>query len=838
MVAVDDLDRVPVDLRADLLEALTHAPVPVVLLATARYPTQDLRELDVRPLPPLSVRDAVALLRERGGPVTAPHVLAAVVNETGGVPGAILETLALLSEDQRRGWSAVPDPMPVAAAVRRHVHAVLGELDERGRRVLLTAGVAVTRRTDVLLRALGTEMAGLLESGATEHIDMVAGHVEVHDRRVRAVVHDESSLRERTDAHRSLAAAAADLGEPAAAVWHRALAALEGDPGLVAELGRAASALLARGEAGWAVRVAREALAHACPSDRPAALALLGRAALRANLLVDARDALQEALQAPGAADDAAAADLLVTLTRLSGHVPADPVGPAGAAARLVTAALHAGHGRPAQARAALSGLCTSAGRHGPVKAEAAELADARTLVGATVSLAEGDRGPAVDARAQVGAEPVLGDLSAALGALALSLDGRTEEARATVAAVAADRRAAHGRDPWSGLSVAPTTTRSVWSGDQAFVRSCTSLSEVLVELHAGDLARARALLEEAVLEAPPDQGADGLAAVLAGRLAVMCDGRSDALADLLADLLAQPAPPRIRTELMRTRAFGSFLRGETRRAASVLSLAEGREGEAFWVCLPTFSRAELVVLGAERLSGGRRPATAVPGPTTAAVPLVGPCPGPIGALRRARVALAECAADDDAPRRVADVLAALRHVDNAFEVAQAHLLAGHVLRCQGRCREGSAHVVSAVELFESSGARAVADVARDVLRRPDPAVGRQAGPGVTRRRTGTGRPPADARPAPVGDRAATDRVAQRQADQRLPWADRLTPREVQVARAVAAGISNRAVAAQLSLSVRTVEVHLTSIFRKLGTSSRTELALLVALHDEGRASS
>lgn len=824
VLVVDDLDRVPADVRADLLEVLPHASRPVVLLATAAFPAEDCRELDVRPLAPLSAPEALTMVREGGGPVVAPHVLADVLRETDGVPGAVLETLALLSEDQRRGWVSVPDPAPVAGAVRRHAHAVLGGLDGRDRRILLTAGVAVTRRTDVLLRALGTDVTGLLESRAAEHIDLVAGHFAVHDRRVRAVVHDEASVRERTSVHRSLAEAAAELGEPAAAVWHRALAALEGDPGLVAPLEGAASALLERGEAGWAVRVAREALAHAVPADRPAALALLGRAALRANLLVDARDALQEAFQEPGAVGDGAVADLLITLTRLSGHVPAEALAPSGAPALLAAAVLHAGHGRPARARAALSSLTAGVATPAPTDPNGALLADARALVAATVSLAEGDPGPATEVRAHVERAPGLAELGTALGALALSLDGRPEEARARLATTAADRRAARGRDPWSGLATAPSAVRRGWSGDQAFVRSCTSLSEVLVELHAGDLARARALLWEAVLDAPCDQGADGLAAVLAGRLAVMCDGRTDALADTLAGLLAQPAPPRIRTELVRTRAFGSFLRGESRRAASILGLVEGQDDDAFWVCLPTFSRAELVVLGGRRPPGARRVGTAAAEARWAVR-----CPGPIGALRRARADLAERATSDDAPHLVAGVLVALRDVDNAFEVAQAHLLAGQVLRGLGRSAEGTAHVVSAVELFETSGARAVADVAREVLRRPDPVDGERSGAARVRR------PTADARPAPV--RVRSTATAARAAE--VPpagvgpsWAAHLTPREVEVARAVAAGISNRAVAARLSLSVRTVEVHLTSIFRKLGTSSRTELALLVARHD------
>jgi DNA-binding CsgD family transcriptional regulator len=52
-----------------------------------------------------------------------------------------------------------------------------------------------------------------------------------------------------------------------------------------------------------------------------------------------------------------------------------------------------------------------------------------------------------------------------------------------------------------------------------------------------------------------------------------------------------------------------------------------------------------------------------------------------------------------------------------------------------------------------------------------------------------------------------------------------LTPQEFQVARFVAAGGTNRDVAAQLFLSHRTVSYHLHNIYRKLGIASRTELA-------------
>ena len=56
-----------------------------------------------------------------------------------------------------------------------------------------------------------------------------------------------------------------------------------------------------------------------------------------------------------------------------------------------------------------------------------------------------------------------------------------------------------------------------------------------------------------------------------------------------------------------------------------------------------------------------------------------------------------------------------------------------------------------------------------------------------------------------------------------------LTPSERSVAAAVAEGLSNREAAERLFMSVRTVEGHLSSAYRKLGVRSRTELAVHIA---------
>jgi DNA-binding CsgD family transcriptional regulator len=63
-----------------------------------------------------------------------------------------------------------------------------------------------------------------------------------------------------------------------------------------------------------------------------------------------------------------------------------------------------------------------------------------------------------------------------------------------------------------------------------------------------------------------------------------------------------------------------------------------------------------------------------------------------------------------------------------------------------------------------------------------------------------------------------------------------LTPAQARVAELVAAGMSNREIASTLYMSLRSVESHLTKVYRELGVKSRAQLAATLAAkanHDE-----
>jgi DNA-binding CsgD family transcriptional regulator len=158
-----------------------------------------------------------------------------------------------------------------------------------------------------------------------------------------------------------------------------------------------------------------------------------------------------------------------------------------------------------------------------------------------------------------------------------------------------------------------------------------------------------------------------------------------------------------------------------------------------------------------------------------------------------ARGRVAHCRALISGPAEEAEPLfqeALAEHArgDRMFERARTELAYGMFLRRQRRRVDAREHLRAALEIFDALDAAPWASRARSELR-------------------------------------ASGETARGRSEQ--PASAELTPQELQVAKFVSQGLSNREVGAQLFLSPRTVDFHLRHVFTKLDISSRTELAAL-----------
>jgi DNA-binding CsgD family transcriptional regulator len=80
------------------------------------------------------------------------------------------------------------------------------------------------------------------------------------------------------------------------------------------------------------------------------------------------------------------------------------------------------------------------------------------------------------------------------------------------------------------------------------------------------------------------------------------------------------------------------------------------------------------------------------------------------------------------------------------------------------------------------------------------------------------------ARAEALAERCGARTPALSQASERLP----LTDREREIVMLIGAGLSNRDVAARLTISLRTVESHIYNAMAKTGTGGRKDLAALL----------
>jgi DNA-binding CsgD family transcriptional regulator len=157
--------------------------------------------------------------------------------------------------------------------------------------------------------------------------------------------------------------------------------------------------------------------------------------------------------------------------------------------------------------------------------------------------------------------------------------------------------------------------------------------------------------------------------------------------------------------------------------------------------------------------------------------------PWALGLMARSTALMAS---DADAETHYQDAIRHLSETAVRTELARAHLLYGEWLRRRKRRRDAQLQLRTAYDMFTAMGAVAFAERA-----------------GLEQRASGQSKRDTPHEHNPFG----------------------LTPQETQVARQAAAGVTNAEIASRLYITTSTVEYHLSKVFRKLGVTSRRQLA-------------
>jgi DNA-binding CsgD family transcriptional regulator len=774
LCVVDDaqwLDRASAQVLAFAARRLLAEPVGLVF--AAREPGEAFRglaDLEVRGLPD---KDARALLGSVVRFRLDDQVRDRILAETAGNPLALLELPRGLSLTQLAGGLGLPGTRAVPARIEQGFRRRVEALPADTRSLLLVAAAEPAGDPVLVWRAAGrlgipasaaeaAQADGLLETGT---------RVRFRHPLVRSAVYSAASLPQRRAAHQALAEVTDRDRDPDRRAWHLAAAAPGPDEEVAAELERSAGRAQARGGMAAAAAFLRRAV-ELTAEPRPRSRRSL--AAAQASVLAGALDAAAGLLAAAvaGPLDELqqARADLLRGQLAFASSMGSD------APALLVKAAQQLEPLDAALARQTYLDAWT-----------AASFAGQFAGAGSLHEVARAARSAAPLASASL-----LSDLL--LDGLALLVT----EGRARAAPLL--REAAHifAEDEITleeGLRygwLAPVAAAIVWEEEYWYAmvaRLLQSLREAGLLIHLpiwmesmaiitawrGDFASAASLIAEA--EAITAATGSGFARYAA----VFLTGLRGAEAE---------ARPLIEAVITDSRAAGQGVGVQWSQWVSAIlynslgryeeALGEARQAseQAPELFISMWALAELIE-AASRTGQTRLAADALG--RLAEATSVGLTDWGQGIYARCRALLSDGQDAEGFYREAVDRLSRTRLRP---DLARAHLVYGEWLRREGRRVDARAQLRTAYDMCAAIGMEAFAERARRELL--------ATGETVRKRAAGT--------------------------------YDQLTPQEAQIARLARAGLSNAEIAAQLFLSARTVEWHLSKVFTKLEISSRRQL--------------
>jgi DNA-binding CsgD family transcriptional regulator len=742
---------------------------PVALVVAAR--DGDARRFQAPGLPQLSLgglgpADAAALLDDAGSlPATVRDEL---VDATGGNPLALLELPAALSDDERSGRAPLRPDLPLAERIEHAFLARVEPLPEDARRLLLLAAADDTGDTGTLLTAAGALGIDAVALDTAEKAGLLTtdrGLARFRHPLVRSAVYRAAPFGERREVHEALAAALSDEPNADRAAWHLAVVATPPDDAVAEALAATADRAQRRGGYAAAARaLERAAELDSDPSRRTDRLLAAASAAALAGRPGASAALLDRA--APGIADPVRQAEAARIRSQLE-----LAVGSPGEAHAMVADAARAV--LPIDRPVALELLAmtrTLASISGDLQATVET-----SQIASTIEPDPDNADEVFLTRMMVGLGKVIDGDSAAGAALveealavAESMDDPLQLDRAAAGAfILGDwSRARRFRD--QGIRLARERGAVGLLPHILGFRAAVALWDRRLADAAADAAEAVRLAD--------DIGAENARAMPLGVLAWIAGLRGD---ELECRRLAEDA---LTLSLERGLALPG---GVATWALAELDLVLGRWDEALARLVALEDQPYLRVISAwDRVEAAvrcGRPEVAEravellaewsAGASAAwAVPVLADCRG-----------LAEPSDEAQAWFEIAiDGLEGARPLDRA----RIHLHCGEHLRRERRRIDARTHLREAFDGFDRLGVEPWAERARRELR-------------------------------------ATGETARKR--DLSPLAE-LTPQELQVARLVGEGATNKAVAAQLFVSPKTVEYHLRKVFAKLGIASRTEL--------------
>jgi DNA-binding CsgD family transcriptional regulator len=715
--------------------------------------------------------EAAAQLVQASAPAAADPVREWLLAEAAGNPLALLELPSGLSEAQLLGRAALPEAIPLTSRLRSAFAQRVDRLPAATRAALLIAALDDGGEVATVVRAAGeagwpedaldsAEEAGLLR--------MVGGKIVFRHPLVRSALQGSSTLSQRRGAHAALAAVLSGAEDADRRAWHQALAALTTDEEVAAALEASARRYQARaGHASAATAFVRAAELSADEDRRTGRLAAAAEEAWAAGQPKRARELIARALPLTTAQ---ARAELLY----LRGVIEARTGDLRSAVAVLVEAADASEDG---SLTLEMLAEATEAAEYAGDYAHAAAIS---TRAGAIEPRSETERFR-VAALSGMAAE-LVGDHERAAPLLqeAIRRVEQLEDPRALVWASLIATMGQSGGTFGDGL---PHSTRAV-----AIARERGLLSILPMALWA----QANALLSLGHFSLGRSAAEEGtrLASDFGHRLGA---GWNLTVLATLDALRGDESGARDHAdEAIELAATGgaTLVLGTAEWALGQLDLTLGRPGEASDRLLlvsaverpesnPLIGLWSIPDLVEAAARSGRLDETADRFDRYADWVQHSPSPPRLAVLARCRAL-----AGEGDTREQFEMALAPDATFSPFLQARTELLYGEWLRRERQRGEARRHLRRAADLFRQVGAPPWEERADAELR-------------------------------------ATGEKARRRDPSTL---DQLTPQELQIAGLVAAGMTNRQIAAQLYLSPRTIDYHLRKVFSKLGLTSRTEL--------------